>query len=178
MASKTLCATCGVSDPAMTAHCVLPVSLCEFKHRNGTNKQISGADAQDSKTTNQAISPKPQENEVKTAIVAMLLAMVIASPASAGGIKIEKPCGSNCSAPQPQATQPQATVPMVGSVRFRDLNQPANAGKPVMVGASNADYYREQANRPVIVRTQPRVHETTCVTTGSGRTVSTNCTSN
>jgi len=33
MASKKLCATCGVSDPAMTAHCVLPARLCEYKRR-------------------------------------------------------------------------------------------------------------------------------------------------
>jgi hypothetical protein len=36
---------------------------------------------------------------VKTAIVAMLLATVIASPASAGGFKIEKPCGTRGAEP-------------------------------------------------------------------------------
>jgi hypothetical protein len=45
----------------------------------GTNEQISGADAQDSKTTHRAISPKPQEKKVKTAIVAMLLATTLSS---------------------------------------------------------------------------------------------------
>jgi hypothetical protein len=61
MTSKSLCATCGVSDPTMAAICVLPSHHCEFKRRksNGTKEQISGADAQDSKTTNRAIVPNP-----------------------------------------------------------------------------------------------------------------------
>ena len=36
---------------------------------------------------------------MKTAIVAMLLATAIASPASAGGFKIEKPCGTRGAEP-------------------------------------------------------------------------------
>jgi hypothetical protein len=36
---------------------------------------------------------------VKTAIVAMILATAIASPASAGGFKIDKPCGTRGAEP-------------------------------------------------------------------------------
>ena len=36
---------------------------------------------------------------MKTAIVAMLLAVAIVSPASAGGFKIEKPCGTRGAEP-------------------------------------------------------------------------------
>jgi hypothetical protein len=82
---KTLCATCGTSDPELAAICVLPSHHCQFKRRNGngTNKQISGAGEQDSKTTNRAISPNNRRRNVKTAIVAMLLATASIANASA-----------------------------------------------------------------------------------------------
>jgi hypothetical protein len=43
--------------------------------------------------------PKQQENEVKTAIAAIILATAIIGPASAGGFKIEKPCGTRGAEP-------------------------------------------------------------------------------
>jgi hypothetical protein len=59
MASKTLCATCGVSNPTMTASCVLSARHCEFKRRNGngTNEQIFGANEQNLKTTRSDYQP-------------------------------------------------------------------------------------------------------------------------
>ena len=62
---------------------------------------------------------------MKTIIVAMLLTTAIVSPSNAGsGIKIEKPCGNKCSAPQPaprlQLADFYATCCAVGSVRFVD----------------------------------------------------------
>ena len=66
-----------------------------------------------------------QENKVKTAIVAMLLASAIASPASAGGFKIEKPCGTRgaerCIPPAPPPRPfTMAECCAVGTVRFVD----------------------------------------------------------
>ena len=43
--------------------------------------------------------PKHKETDVKTVIVTILLATAIASPASAGGFKIEKPCGTRGAEP-------------------------------------------------------------------------------
>jgi hypothetical protein len=53
----------------------------------------------DNSRRHRAILPIQQETEVKTAIAAMLLAIAIASPASAGGIKIDRPCGTRGAEP-------------------------------------------------------------------------------
>jgi hypothetical protein len=69
--------------------------------------------------TNRAISPKQQEKKVKTAIVAMLLATALVSPAS--------------------AEWDYSTIPCVGCVKFRDLTkeQPTNQSRSQTVIRSN-----------------------------------------
>jgi len=43
MAIKKLCATCGVSDPAMTEVCALPARICEHKRRMArSDKSLAG----------------------------------------------------------------------------------------------------------------------------------------
>ena len=86
---------------------------------------------------------------MKTAIVAMLLATAIASPSYAVD-------PSQCCA--------------VGSVRFRDLSKP-NTSRPVMVGASNTDYYRNQSATVVIPRSSGR----SCTTYKNYKTWVTEC---
>jgi hypothetical protein len=99
-----------------------------------------------------------QENEVKTAIVAMLLATAIVSPSNAGEVW--------------QPGQPLTSDNILSYV-FQDR------GRAKIF--TEADQRREEATRPVVIKSSPaprRIRSTIC-STSSGRGYSdTVCTSN
>ena len=80
-----------------------------------------------------------KEKKVKTAIVAMLLATAIVSPSNAGSwIKVERPCGSKCAAPQPARVMSPSECCAVGGVRFHEVGpQPSYVSRSQMVIESN-----------------------------------------
>lgn len=83
-------------------------------------------------------------------IATAAIATAIASPSIAGSwIKVERPCGSRCAAPQPTTAMSPSECCAVGSVRFRDLTK-AEVGRPIiMVGASNPQVY-ETRSRTIV----------------------------